>query len=325
MVHKKLSALTARRRRATHRMKQVWFRRFRKPVQNIVRWWVLGVSILTALFLFLLGLLVVEGDYRILSFFDFVDLFRGDQVGDYYLNLIVEGVGLFAALALVWFLIERHSQRQTRQVKEGVYSRIFIVRNYAANSITNTTTALFDEPPFRSSGSSGGTYYVRDHLQQLQDILAARPKEDLEDEGKRYIGSWSWILESYGQLATMCHETIRLFGPGLMEYPEILNQLERVAKSIESEKSQWDGFLEGKRKEEQRISELNMSRIRRGQSGEDYPPELLPAEALVNLLALARQSLWLIVSITRVLNDWEVKLPESESRLAPGAFWIWSR
>ena len=106
-----------------------------------------------------------------------------------------------------------------------------------------------------------------------------------------------WVFESFTNLAGMCERTIKIYSPGLAEYPELLGALERIQLHVEGEQVRWNEFI--------------------GAGG-----DLLPPEALSNLLTLAADALGLTAAISLVLGDWE-DLPAVWDSELSGSFWIW--
>lgn len=146
----------------------------------------------------------------------------------------------------------------------------------------------------------------------------------LSDVGIRHILRTRWILEKFVELGWWCEQTLRLYAPGLAEYPELLAVLERVRHQVESEQGRWVKFEENAASEKKALYERNRLNIEmrlpleRGESFDD----LVPPEALSNLLALAAVALGLTAAVTRILGDWDDVPPESEMELS-GGFWIW--
>ena len=70
-----------------------------------------------------------------------------------------------------------------------------------------------------------------------------------------------------------------------MEYPELLDELEKVEHNVEREMSHWDKFNAKREEASQRIHNSNIEKIRMGQPSQDDPPDIIPAEAVSNMLA----------------------------------------
>lgn len=273
-----------------HRQLRLVRRWFRGPFLVVLRWWILWASLVLAAALYLLGrhLAALTGE-------------------EFHLNLIVEGIGLFVALAIAWLLIERHSQGQARRTRIGVHKRIRILRNYASLPIIDLTTSLFDIPRLGSHDADKGPLYLRDNYRCVRRILGvpdsghslpvqALNNPKLANEGIRRRNSREWIFNSFVRLSKMCDETVRLFGPGLVEYPELLASLERVQSGVQYEQQCWARFREDE--------------------------DLLPPEALSNLMTLAVNALGLVATITRILKDWK-DMPAEEDMELRGAFMPW--
>ena len=64
------------------------------------------------------------------------------ELKSFHLNIIVEGIGLFVAVAIAWWWFERRQEDQARRIELAVRPRVARLRNFAATAITNITTTL---------------------------------------------------------------------------------------------------------------------------------------------------------------------------------------
>ena len=315
------AAIRTYRARFNYKSGRIWRRHFRMPVYRFLGWWIVWVSLALAAGSYYFGLLLLSDNPSAL-FMKPGDLLSGGFVREYHVNILVELVGLFLALEIVWLLIERHSQQQADRIRSGVKGRIHQLRNIAALPITHTTTAVFDVPRFDDSGS-GGVFHVRDNYQDIAEMLDRQVPEEFMG---RDVGRWFWIMESYESVASMCNQTIRLYGPGLAEFPELLTALEKIESGVEREKRQWAKIQESQ--EERRNNRRDEVRRNMATGTAIEPPSLdaneLPPEAIKNFLTLARQNLKLVVEISRILNDWDEMPPSTDTTFNPDTFWIWT-
>ena len=146
----------------------------------------------------------------------------GHGITDFHLNVLVEVIGVFAAVVVVWLLIEQQSLRQARRIREGIEKRINLVRNRACWPVASLTTNLFNIPP--SSSQDRGPYYMRENYQELRDLLVNLnmmfedpvPLPPMMDHS---IRRWEPIMRRFVEVSEYCSRTIRVYGPALVEYP----------------------------------------------------------------------------------------------------------
>lgn len=315
------SFLRTRRARLKEKLARFWRRHLRKPFRGVIHWWIVWVSLIGTIAFYALGrFLLLDGQPATFSRI-ILDSFIVKEVGDFHINVLVEIIGLFMALGIAWLLIERHSQRQSQRIREGVKARISDLRNHVTWPITSTTTAIYEVPPFQESARAYGFAYLKENYQDLRNALDEQiPDRFFKRQGGR-INGWFWIMEQYEQVASMCHETIRLYGPGLVEYPELLSELETVERRVAQEKVQWDKFNSSIDDRRRRDREDKMLEMQLGHPLE--PPSLdhdiLPKEAIANFRMLARRNLSLIIVISAIIGDWSDLPSETISRYE--AFW----
>jgi hypothetical protein len=245
-----------------------------------------------------------------MSYFASINYVVANDERAFHINLLAGVIVTLVAFAVAWFFIDRHIQNQTRRVSEAVRSRVKIVRNYAALRVTSITTAAFNEPRFNAH--SDGIEYVKTNHVGLQTLLkgeGAKPQWHRGgDRDPRHVYA---MVQEFDELTSFIDQTIRLFGPGLLEYPELLRAFERFENQQAVDRKCWDQFWERYEVREQQIQET----LARGLGSSTLPESpLAPHEALVNLLVLAAAALDIVAAITIILNDWDDMPQEDEAR-----------
>jgi hypothetical protein len=271
-------------------------RNIRMDFPHMSKWWPAWAAVAIAFFLFMIG----------------VRLVGPIGIKDFSVNLIVEMIGFLLALFLAWILIERkaisqaaeakglaeETQKLADAVRLGVHERLIYVRNTACWPITDFIYRI-SEKFITHDSTRLGPYYLRNNYDTVKTMLETQDIQNPELLKARYpwfaepystpSGIWRPVFEGYVELARTCETTIRLFGPGLAEYPQVLNSLERLRSSVEFEQRPWETFND--------------------------PDNQVPVYALVNLGALSKIAFSLIASITTVLQDWETPFSEQDMDL----------
>ncbi len=116
-------------------------------------------------------------------------------------------------------------------------------------------------------------------------------------------------FDSFVQLSAICEETVRLYGPALLEHRNVHDALVRVQTYVSSEQPRWDIYQSVLGRETAKKT------LRTPDDPRNRVPTLVPSEALSNLLALAVAALGLVAATTRVIDDWDDLPPERDERL----------
>lgn len=235
------------------------------------------------------------------------------QVKPYLTNVLVQGAGVFVALGLAWLFFERHSQYEAAREFVGARIRIIIIRNWACTAITDLTSELFDEPPRLKDNP--GPEYLGEHYEEIRQILGvgqggsfSRLSKDINRTRRRF----EWLFVHFIHVGKLCEDVMRLFGPALTRYPELLAAMDRFQNGVNGERESWRGFIDT---EDER--EKEHSTWRRGTEGyrdhyaEPPAPDDLPPDAINNLLTLATATISVVAAITHVLQDWD-QVPNSD-------------
>ena len=229
-------------------------------------------------------------------------------------SLLIQGAGVCVALALAWAFFEKRSQDQESRIREGVNQRIEVLRNFATWPIMNLSTRLYGKPPYQHS--QGGPSYIRDHYGEVRRTLGIEDSEHfrgttyISEDHPRHIDDFRWIFRQFVSLSRRCEQTLRLFGPALIQYPKLLAAIERVQAGVEGERESWTQFQEDRPAREREVAEWERRKSEHAAIGENPPyPDALPPDAIDNLIALSVVSLGLIATITNILKDWD-NIPE---------------
>ncbi len=240
--------------------------------------------------------------------------YLSDQAG-FRGNLVAEVIGLFLAFAVAWGLIERHSQSQSRRISDGVRRRIKLIRDEAARQVTNVTTLAFNQPTWDSQ--SGDIWYVKSNYSNVRGLLNYKgPRPSWGHAAGRDPSIVSPMFHRFDNLTDLIDRTIRLFGPGLLEHPNLLETFEQFENKITGEHERWERFWDLYRvREKERQAAISQMPAQRGTGAPEIPESpLVPYEALANLIVLASAALDIVVAVTLILKDWDNMPPRKDAR-----------
>lgn len=287
---------------------------FRSPIQRVLNWWIIWISILSGGGLYWFGRSILN---------------QGGQ-RDFHINLLVEAIGLFAALAIAWLLIERHSQEQNRKIRRGVHERILKLRNHACGPVTELVSRLQERGNYDPQKT--GPYYFRHNYNEIREALRIpdnrnfRPiiSEDsrIEMEESRRLILWNWTFENFVQFSDSCKRTILLYGPGLAEYPDLLDILEHIYISVEKEAESWKKHKAELERKQAWRDETNIMRMRRNDLDLEKPPpfgDVVPQAAILNMQSIATLLLSFVANVTNILGDWDEIPAEKDKGLRSGS------
>lgn len=165
--------------------------------------------------------------------------------------------------------------------------------------------AAFEQPTL--SSDEGGPQYVRDNYQGIRRLLGISDEfllrvarfDEFDVQIMHHISNWWWIFNQFSRLAGPCEWTVRHSGSALTDSPELLAVVDRIQSGVEGEQQAWIEFQEN-RPVRRAALELRRSRQAVFPGEQPEPPEedILPSDAISNLLVLAVHALGLIVTIT---------------------------
>lgn len=264
------------------------------------------------------------------------DRMLGDQLPSFLNSLATEAIGLLAAFAFAWFLIERHREAEHKRISHGIRDELLAVRHAAAMAITVFTQRVYEAPNFYQDQPS--EWYFRAHYQELKALLnnSSQPPvlKYAEDQPGKEIDNpdrgpshWDYVWRSLGGVNDSIIATREMYGSVLVQYPELLKAFRAFRNGYERELRQWERFKEASRRSEdegQRITrELLMSGAKEG-----YPPRAgicVSARAIQNLWLLTLHAWALVALITKMYKDWDFLPTESECEIPSYAWWAWVR
>jgi hypothetical protein len=207
----------------------------------------------------------------------------------------IASIFLAACLGLIWF--ERRERERAQKIEQAVASRVKLLRAYIASPLTLLTQVLFNEPEGYNGADVGYVERNYDRLRELLDMPADFQTSPFSDTSIR-SRNLDWLIKRFLELSKYVDNTVRLFGPGLIEHGALLEVLEKLESGINGE---WDRWQRWKVRDER----------------------LVPAEALLNLATLGQISMTAVASITLILQDWKTMPLVSDaelSRFAPPTY-----
>ena len=190
---------------------------------------------------------------------------------------------------------------------------------------------MFSEP---ENESRGGFFWVRENYDKVRTLLnadvpnaypaLASESQLLTDDWLRDESRWTWILESFVQLAHTCETSVRLYGPALVEYPALLDAINVFQEHVTAEERYWERW----RGQIDQRQEWLRSQSFEARAQLERPDSNLPKEAMKNMHNLATLALRVIAAATHALSTLDVseewgKLPAEQDTLLSVTTWVW--
>lgn len=189
---------------------------------------------------------------------------------DFWGSLFLQVGGVLLALALAYFFFEHHSYDRQRRVRDTIHLFTGHLRLMAVDAaVRSAEQILMDSDELVTiDRSKGNNRYER--AREL--IMGQQWRIQHFSALSHSYDSLEWVMQRFSNMATFCGQTFRIIGPGIIEYGALIRALVNIEASTKSEQLAWEEFA--KRKGAGTI--------------------LLPAEAIYNLVALAKVAIQLV-------------------------------
>ena len=294
---KKLQLWLAARR---HNTTRTWKRRVTKVRGWWRGWWIVMVGGLGAISVITISLSSVTHE----------------RSPDLWLNLIAELAGLFASLAVTYWLIDRKFSEQARRVEQNANNSLKSARSRLSMVVSNITSYLYKWPT-DDRGTGGGPKWAKAN-HDLNQIFFFEVNHriinpfdsatyDRVPKSLRFAQPWNWIWDGIIGGTDELRYVMQLFGTSLLEHEDLLRHIHSYESIVASERQAWLAFS-------QEVQRRNLR-------GDD---EALPYEAVANMHQIAMQAVRVITAISQVTGDWgQVTDRGPDPRFAPTIRYGW--
>ena len=151
--------------------------------------------------------------------------------------LLLQAAGVFLALALAYIFFEQRTQKRQRKIDNAIRRSAEERREFASSAVITTTGDIFGKPISHKNYGPSNREATYQEARQITLEPHSKNGSDRFNQfpSHRRISELQWVFRGFKELATRCEQTIRLFGPALVQYDGLLRSMVRFEGYVKNE------------------------------------------------------------------------------------------